>query len=242
MEAVETIELDEGIVINVYPEEYVEDPRKEWDHVATMFCGHSRYNLGDEQLSGDTDLVVSVIQHFGLDMKCSVCGGDMEESYGELVHYDEDSECEGKSLDVENLPLVMMPLYLFDHSGLSISTSKAMFQMADSAGWDWGLLGVIAMTHDQFKKAWETEDFDEEKAKACMESEVEEYDQYLTGDVYWFSVEDVEGDALESCGGFYGIKSCLEEARSVAEHCVAEAVKERKNIEERLEAIRRMGE
>src|SRR3954465_3294076 len=38
---------------------------------------------------------------------------------------------------------IILPLFLFDHSGISMSTNKSEFQMWDSAGWDWGQVGVI---------------------------------------------------------------------------------------------------
>lgn len=46
----------------------------------------------------------------------------------------------------------VMPLYLFDHSGISVSTSDASFRMADSAGWDWGLAGLAFMTGDEIRE------------------------------------------------------------------------------------------
>jgi hypothetical protein len=34
--------------------------------------------------------------------------------------------------------------------------------------------------------------------------EVEEYDKYLTGDIWSFNLVDTEGDSIDSCGGFFG--------------------------------------
>lgn len=50
-------------------------------------------------------------------------------------------------------------------------------------------------------------------AMACFE----EWNTYLSGDVYGFVVEDSEGEELHSCWGFYGLDYCIEEARSAAE-------------------------
>jgi hypothetical protein len=50
-------------------------------------------------------------------------------------------------------------------------------------------------------------------ARKDMEGEVRNYDQYLRGDVYWFSIEKIVGydddgekitEVIDSCGGFYG--------------------------------------
>lgn len=54
-------------------------------------------------------------------------------------------------------------------------------------------------------------------AEKYLKSEVETYDQYLTGDVYGYVIEDKEGEELDSCWGFYGEEYCLEEAKSIAD-------------------------
>ena len=37
-----------------------------------------------------------------------------------------------------------------------------------------------------------------------MEGEVETFNQYLNNDVYGFTIEDEDGNVIDSCGGFYG--------------------------------------
>ena len=43
-----------------------------------------------------------------------------------------------------------------------------------------------------------------ERAKACLQSEVEVYDQYLTGEVYGFRVLGEDDTEVDSCWGFFG--------------------------------------
>lgn len=50
-------------------------------------------------------------------------------------------------------------------------------------------------------------------ARAC----VEEWNTYLSGDVYGYVIEDAEGEQLESCWGCYGLSYCIEEAKAAAE-------------------------
>jgi hypothetical protein len=54
------------------------------------------------------------------------------------------------------------------------------------------------------------------KAEACLRAEVQEYDSYLTGDVYGYVVAAGEDDE-ESCWGFYGYGYVCEDAREAAE-------------------------
>jgi hypothetical protein len=104
---------------------------------------------------------------------------------------------------------VVLPLFLYDHSGITISTSSF------SCRWDSGQIGFIYVTKDTLKKEFNVKRITEqikEKATKILEGEVETYDQYITGDVYSYEIvkinkcehghkhEETEG----SCSGFYG--------------------------------------
>jgi hypothetical protein len=43
---------------------------------------------------------------------------------------------------------------------------------------------------------------------------VETWNQYLSGDVYGFIIEDGEGTDVDSCWGFYGLETVKQEAIS----------------------------
>jgi hypothetical protein len=102
---------------------------------------------------------------------------------------------------------VMLPLFLYDHSGITMRTGN--FRGIDPGGWDSGQVGWIVVT--MYKIA--EEGITIEKAKEILESEVKVYDQYLTGDVYAYVVEkttvckhckEVKTEVVDSCGNFYG--------------------------------------
>lgn len=120
------------------------------------------------------------------------------------------------------------PLYLMDHSGLSISMSKRQFQMCDSAGWDWGQVGWVYVTKDEILKEFSRKKITPklmEKVYECIESTVNVYDQYLRGDVYGYVVKSEFSEQEESCWGFYGFDFCVEEAKNIAESIQTEALK-----------------
>ena len=52
----------------------------------------------------------------------------------------------------------------------------------------------------------------------ALKVELEVYDQYLRGEVYWFSVENKQGDLIDSCGGFYGYDAVIAEAKDVIDY------------------------
>lgn len=96
---------------------------------------------------------------------------------------------------------VFLPLYLYDHSGITISTTPF------SCPWDSGQVGVIYVSRERALEEYGALlDGNREAAIACLIGEVEEYDQYLTGDVWTVRVEDAEtGETVEGpVGGFFG--------------------------------------
>jgi len=100
--------------------------------------------------------------------------------------------------------LVCLPIYMYDHSGITINTTGF------SCGWDSGQVGFIYITQKKLDEMGVTLNNDEEwpdfleRLKKYMVGEVETMDQYVTGDVYGFKVKDAEGEDVDSCWGFYG--------------------------------------
>lgn len=226
--------------IRIVQDEDPGDPRKEWDNLGRMVCWHRRYSLGDEQPSESGDeflwnLAVSADE--SLEGEHHHLNGDVYEEMMESG-WSHESACE--EIDKRIIVLrdrvlgenfVIMPLFLYDHSGLSISTSASSFRMVDSAGWDWGQLGII---YCSLEKAAESQLLDEhaswdtpvvwkkpdgsqgtlrEVTEYNLVCEVNTYDQYLTGDVWGFVTEVHEECAHcgrdewveeDSCWGFYG--------------------------------------
>lgn len=107
--------------------------------------------------------------------------------------------------------LVMLPLYLFDHGGITINTTGF------SCSWDSGQVGYIYATpKDLVKEYGKDTPENREKARNLLEAEVECYDLYLRGECYGFQLYE-DGEEIDSCWGFLGdwkdiledIKGCL---------------------------------
>jgi len=114
---------------------------------------------------------------------------------------------------------IVLPLYLYDHSGITMRTSPF------SCPWDSGQVGLIWITADKIRKEYGVKRITKttrKKATEMLVSEVEAYDSYLTGECYGFIVEDADGEQIDSCWGFLGdIKYCREEATSAAKNAAA---------------------
>ena len=107
---------------------------------------------------------------------------------------------------------IILPLYLLDHSGISMSTSSF------ACHWDSGQVGWIYMPISTARENWPSLPEDElhEAAERCLRAEVEEYDAYLRGDTWGYTIEDEHGDEIESCWGFLGGECARQEAEASA--------------------------
>jgi len=92
--------------------------------------------------------------------------------------------------------LVKLPLYLYDHSGITMRTYPF------DCPWDSGQVGYIIATMDQYRLLTGKKSVNKsvkEKLTKFLINEVKVYDQFLQGEVY-----DLEVDGEIVCCGFYG--------------------------------------
>ena len=108
---------------------------------------------------------------------------------------------------------VVLPIYMYDHSGITINTTGF------SCPWDSGQVGFIYATRDIIKKEYELKRNINpktiQKVKDVLEAEVREYDQYITGEVYRIEITGKDGEVIDSCSGFYGMKYAEEQANEM---------------------------
>jgi len=131
--------------------------------------------------------------------------------------------------DYGNNPLIL-PLYLYDHSGITISTSPFSCQ------WDSGSVGIVICSREKILKAFDSKRYTKkiaEKAIACIVSEVEEYDKYLRGEAYGYRISvNTTGsinnaETVDSCWGFTDEEYAISEAKSVIDHLCKKSLLER---------------
>ncbi len=169
--------------VTIHPDEGQDSPR-DWSNVGTMVCWHNRYNLGDEQEEGDSQ-----------EWLRNLAGERVDAPDPDLIPNEHVQR-------ILNKHFIILSLYLYDHSGITMSTSSF------SCPWDSGQVGWIYCTKEKGIEECGTE----EKARECLEAEVYVYDQYLRGDMYSFLCEEgtvcdkgeVHWEVVESCSVFYG--------------------------------------
>lgn len=188
MDLVKEFKRSDEKVVRIFQDTDPMDPLENADDSpGKMYCWHRNYNLGHaHNFEQPFDLLESLFNDSDFkptsDIGSHRTGKDMLISLLESVGY------------------VIVPLYLYDHSGITMSTSKF------SCPWDSGQVGVYVITPERVQAEWGG---DESKARDYVEAVVREYDDYLTGNVYGFQVGTVDDngyfvDVDDSCWGFYG--------------------------------------
>ena len=95
----------------------------------------------------------------------------------------------------------LYPLYLYDHSGITIRLSPF------SCPWDSGQVGWVMLEPEDLKKEYSVKRLSKkhwEDAERIIRHEVETFDDYLTRNVYGYKMFDPEGEECDSCWGFFG--------------------------------------
>ena len=100
---------------------------------------------------------------------------------------------------------VVLPLFLYDHSGLSIRTSSFVGD-TPHAEWDSSQVGWICAREKTILAEYGGDTLTEEhfaKANALLQGEISIYDSYLRGECYGFQLYE-NGEEIDSCWGFLG--------------------------------------
>jgi hypothetical protein len=125
---------------------------------------------------------------------------------------------------------VILPLYLYDHSGITMNTEGF------HCPWDSGQVGWIFISKSKMREEYSYKRISEKlrrRVKQYLKAEVHTYDQYLTGDVYGYRITDTEKDEeVDSCWGYYGSDVCMAEAESITTYMLAKV-----DYEETLENL-----
>lgn len=110
--------------------------------------------------------------------------------------------------------VAILPLYLLDHSGLRMNIRDFDCYMGFDSGQVGYIYCLLADAKKWYGKALPKDLYERrKKLEEHLISEVKEYDQYLSGDIYRFEVFTLRccpecghetHDDEDSCGGFYG--------------------------------------
>jgi hypothetical protein len=180
-----------GYTVRILQDSDPPNPRLYWDNLGRMVCWHSRYNLGD------------------------IRGKERYPSAEDGTQFPEPSDFSNwwKLRGYDKRGGLLLPLYLYDHSGITMSTGPY------SCPWDSGQVGWIYCTPGKLRKeygrGWRNK---LNTARKCLESEVAVYATYLEGGFCGYIVEDADGLEIESCWGIDDSDYAMAEGKRIAEY------------------------
>ena len=129
-------------------------------------------------------------------------------------------EMEKDIIKNENVGIIL-PLYLYDHSGITISTTPF------HCGWDSGQIGFIYVSRKTIFENIRGYKILTKKLKGIVTerllNELKCYDQYLQNEVYSFEIVK-DDERVEYCGGYYDLDECIKEGISMVNDLINENV------------------
>jgi len=160
--------------IEIYYDTYPSDPR-DYSKLWTMLCNHRIYDLWDEKLPEYWESFWDNFMMY-IDVQYNITNKDPEDMT------EKDYEKIDKFISNE---IIYYPLYLYDHSGISMS----IWDYKDKI--DSWQVGYIYCSKDDIR-SWNNiktvRKHHVDDAKRLLEKEVETYDKYLIWEIYEYRI------------------------------------------------------
>lgn len=155
--------------------------------------------------------------------------------------YDSWDEMEKDIIKRENVG-VILPLYLYDHSGVTMNTTGF------ECRWDSGQVGFIFISKEKIREEYKIKRITKEwveKITEYLKSEVETYDQFLRGDVFGYRMYKVSicslghehEEEIDSCWEFYSEEECFNEAEGIVNYRIKNEVVTDENFSDMLHSV-----
>lgn len=123
-------------------------------------------------------------------------------------------------------------IYLYNHSGLSISLGRSDGRYDR---WDTSLIGYAYMEKSEVQKEC-GKTYWKDWALNQMNIEMEIYSKYVSGEVYGFVAENKGGEHIDSCWGYYDQAEAISDAKSAIDCEIANGIAARYDMGQKLYA------
>ena len=163
--------------VRIVQDEDVETPRN-WSNLSKMIFTGGQEHLGDKH-EVDFDYSFDSRQEF-------ITWGE------EIVrkHFKDVAVC--------------YAVHMYKHSGESISIDYSGLY---ANRWDSGTIGFVIVTKEDIRKEYNIKRVTKKYIDKCeniVRGEIETLNQYISGEVYGYVVEDEDENIIDSCYGFFG--------------------------------------
>lgn len=96
--------------------------------------------------------------------------------------------------------LAIYPVTKYEHGGI-------VYRLGTMHGFDCSNNGFYIVTDKSLKASgYTTKNIKERGYEAIIKAEIDVYNKWVNGNVYWFELFDENGDSLDSCGGYYSLE------------------------------------
>lgn len=186
--------------LSIHQDDYAESPRS-WDNLSTMWIWWHNYCLGDKKDKGEIESLNYLLEKY---LKKTT------EDFNNILEIFEAL----KSIE----DLAFKAIYVCEHSGLTLGYSD----FGDK--WDSGIAGFAFIEKETIMNELCLKDEADwkEYANKSLDNEMQVYQDYVEGNVFWYSLESLvhkkdlcphcgeilreydEWEEESSCSGFYG--------------------------------------
>ena len=230
-----------AVVGYISRDDYAQSPREVCDNLDHMISFHNRYTLGDKHSFKDSEEFLKslceeavgyekwekLLERAEKKVEVAYKAGETQSQKGRESFWSTQDQIMQELYDsILEKNYVMLSVGIYDHSGITMYTGV-------TRGWDNSNVGWIYMSKAEILENWSGKVLTPAlKAKAIefMQASVEEYDKYLTGDVWGVCYEtfnniaeegeepEWEEDEQDACWGFFGDTYAEEELASGMPH------------------------
>lgn len=220
-----------GFSINIHCDNMAENPANEWYMLGTI-VNWGKYIIGKGE--NVFNCANGAIEHILSDLGIEYSDDDIE--------YDDAKELWNKYAKRIQEKAVILPIYIYDHSGITINTQEFHCQ------WDSGQIGFVYVSKEAVKKEWEWKLISKkrrEHIEGILKANIAVIDDYLRGNVFGYMIEPMNAnnkiECDDSCCGYYGNdmekNGLLETAKGQIRWCIEHY---RTVVKERYERGRQM--
>jgi len=209
-----------GFTIRLTPDECAESPAESGDMMERFLVGfHRQFTVhyadkSDGRYDDDAPVIKSKDDVFWYLPKDEIIKHLIEEGYPEsTVQWERGYGCRTpeeaqEEADAGHVPgWIVFPLAAYIHSGVHLSVGSCSV----GCRWDSGQVGWVFVKEEN---GWGERDGKPITHEQIAQWLVDGWNQYLSGDVWCFVIEDSDGEVLDSCGGIYGMEDALEAAKN----------------------------
>jgi hypothetical protein len=156
-------------------------------HTVELEIEESPYNPREDD---NMTVIVSFHRRYSLNDKHDYKQTDYN-NWGELA----------KAIVRKEKPAIIKPLYMYEHSGITIKTSPY------DCPWDSGQIGFVFITSAKARKEYNWKKITKNRVTfldKMLETEIDIFRKYFENDIWYFNEYDENGNECNSCGNFYG--------------------------------------